>query len=82
MSYDINIGVVFQIVTLLVLVFGIARGIITKSDCKECKTDITNDLDKGNVKFDGITKTQAEHGTKLEGIDKNVSMLVQHHIKN
>ena len=82
MTYEINISVVFQIVTLLVLIFGIGRGIVTKSDCKEYRTDIENDLEKGNIKFDEITKTQSSHGTQLETIDKNVTMLVKHHIKD
>ena len=80
MEFEINIATIFQIVTLLVLIFGIVRGIITKGDCKECKTGINTELTKGNDKFDVIDKTLAAQGAQLTMIVDSVGMLVEHHI--
>ena len=72
---------------MLGVLFIAFRGIVTKSDCQNCKVDIDKDLERGSEKFEDIKKTQVNHGEQLAGISATVTpmaasvqQLVNHHI--
>ena len=85
--YGFTIAELTGIFTLLGVAFMIARGIVTRKDCKDCKADTDKDLEKGSEKFEEIKKTQVDHGEQLAGISAtvgpmaaSVQQLVSHHI--
>lgn len=65
--------------TLLTVVYGVARGIITRKDCDKCKAGIKADtherrrkddkaFERGSLKFEGIQETLGAHGEQLAAI--------------
>ena len=85
--YGFTIAELTGIFTLLGVFWIVARGIVTKKDCKDCKVDIDKDLEKGSEKFEDIKNTQIDHGEQLAGISAtlapmaaSVQQLVSHHI--
>lgn len=84
---DLTIAEWAQLITMLGVFFMIARGIVTKKDCEKCKSETDDDLDSGKEEFKEIKATQADHGEQLAGIgstvnamERNVQVLVGHHI--
>lgn len=84
---DLTIAEWAQLVTMLGVFFMIARGIVTKKDCKDCRSETDKDFDSGRKEFKEIKSTQADHGEQLAGIggtvnamEQNVQLLVGHHI--
>jgi hypothetical protein len=76
-----------QLLTLGGVLFMIFTGIVTKKDCKECKTSIDNDFESGSEEFKKVRQVQTDQGEQLAGISatvgpmaENVQMLVNHHI--
>lgn len=84
---DFTIAEWAQLITMIGVIFMIARGIVTKKDCEKCKTETNKNLESGSNEFREINSTLTDHGEQLAGIGAtvsamagNVGKLVSHHI--